>query len=306
MDPDKIGLNDLLNEAAGSSPAQTNTDAQSAAATSTDAQSQASNEEVNNTNNQEVNQTAASTDNNQAQQAQQTPEGTNKSDDNSQAQSQSQTQGQQAQNKSNPMKEVRDKLNAEQKSREKIEGAIQRFTSGDYDLKLKDFKTEDGKVDYDALIAAMDKKDIEKKATERGITPEVQAEIDRIEKEKVELQKERLKVAMDRAVSNMQIDLNLDKNAINQFFADSLSLKKNPYQWLAQGGTLDELYYLIYRDKLTKAATDKAVAEAKAEWEKANSKVAPTPNPAKQSTNNGNSDTLSLDQLLNEAAKNTK
>ena len=66
------------------------------------------------------------------------------------------------------------------------------------------------------------------------------------------------------------------------------------------------MYYLIYRDKLTKAATDKAVAEAKAEWEKANSKVAPTPNPAKQSTNNGNSDTLSLDQLLNEAAKNTK
>ena len=301
MGQDKIELNDLLNEAAGNSPAQTDATTQSTPASSTDDQNQSQ------TNNQEANQTAASTDDSQAQQS---TDATNKSDDNQQAQEQqgqqAQNQSQAQQNKSNPMKEVRDKLNAEQKSREKIEGAIQRFTSGDYDLKLKDFKTDDGKVDYDALIEAMDKKDTERKATERGVTPEVQAEIDRIEKEKVELQKERLKVAMDRAVSNMQIDLNLDKNAINQFFADSLSLKKNPYQWLAQGGTLDELYYLIYRDKLTKAATDKAVADARAEWEKANSKVAPTSNPAKQATSNGNSDTLSLDQLLNEAAKNTK
>ena len=205
-------------------------------------------------------------------------------------------------NKSNPMKEVRDKLNAEQKSREKIEAAVQRFTNGDYDFKLKDFKTEDGKIDYDALIEAMDKKDTERRASEHGITPEVQAEIERIEKEKIELQKERLKVAMDRAVSNMQIDLNLDKNAVNQFFADSLALKKNPYQWLAQGGTLEDLYYLIYRETLTKSAVDKAVADAKAEWEKANSNVPPTSNPAKPATNTSSNDTLSLDALLNLAA----
>lgn len=203
--------------------------------------------------------------------------------------------------KSNPMKEVRDKLNAEQKSREKIESAIQRFTNGDYDFKLKDFRDENGKIDYDALTKAMDDKDIARKAESRGLTPEVQAEIERIEQEKIELQKERLKVSMDRAISNLQVDMNLDRTAINQFFADSLAIKRNPYQWLAQGGSLEDLYYLIYREKITKATVDKAVADAKAEWEQLNSKTPPTSNPAKPAASTGGDNTLSLDQLLTEA-----
>lgn len=205
--------------------------------------------------------------------------------------------------KKNPMKEVRDKLNAEQKAREKVEKAMQRYMEGTYKFSVRDFKTEDGKVDYDAFIKAMDDEDTKVKAEARGITPEVQAEIDRIEKEKIELQKERLKVSMDRAISNLQIDMNLDKTAVNKFFADALAVQKNPYQWLAQGGALPDLYYLIYRETLTKAAIDKAVADAKEAWEKANNVKAPTSNPAATNINNSNNNGISMDDLLNEAAK---
>lgn len=206
-------------------------------------------------------------------------------------------------NKKNPMKEVRDKLNAEQKAREKVEKAMQRYAEGNYKFSIRDYKNEEGKVDYDAFIAAMDEQDTADKAQQRGITPEVQAELDRIEKEKIELQKERLKVAMDRAVSNLQIDMNLDKNAVNKFFADALAVQKNPYQWLAQGGALSDLYYLIYRDSIQKAAIDKAVADAKAEWERVNSVKAPTSNPAAPKNDNGAKlDGVSMQDLLNEAA----
>lgn len=203
--------------------------------------------------------------------------------------------------KSNPMKEVRDRLTSEQKAREKIEKAIQRLTDGEYSFKLKDFKNENNKVDYDALIKAMDEADLKVKAESRGLSPEVQAEIERIEREKTELRKERLRVDMDRAIANMQTELSLKGADISNFFKDSMALKKNPYQWIAQGGTLNDLYYLVYRDTLVKAEIDKAVEEAKSKWEEANNKKAPTTNPA-ASTKKTSSLELSIDQLLEEAA----
>ena len=204
--------------------------------------------------------------------------------------------------KTNPMKEVRDRLNIEQRAKEKIEKTVQRFTDGDYKFKIRDFKTEDGKVDYDALSQAMDDADLKAKAESRGISPEVQAEIERIEKEKVELQRERLRVSMDRAIASMQTDMNLKNEDINNFFKDSMALKKNPYQWLAQGGTLSDLYYLVYRENLMKSEIEKAVADAKSKWEAANTKKPPTSNPAtpKQKTS---TDGIALDALLSEAIK---
>jgi hypothetical protein len=206
------------------------------------------------------------------------------------------------QKKPNPIKEVRDRLNVEQKAKEKIEKTVQRFTDGDYKFKIRDFRTEDGKVDYDALSAAMDDADLKAKAETRGISPEVQAEIDRIEKEKIELQRERLRVSMDRAIATMQTDMNLKNDDINNFFKDSMALKKNPYQWLAQGGTLNDLYYLVYRERLIKDEVNKAVEEAKAKWEEAKTKKAPTSNPA-ASTTHTSSTTISLDSLLQDAVK---
>lgn len=206
------------------------------------------------------------------------------------------------QKKPNPIKEVRDRLNVEQKAKEKIEKTVQRFTDGDYKFKIRDFRTEDGKVDYDALSAAMDDADLKAKAETRGISPEVQAEIDRIEKEKIELQRERLRVSMDRAIATMQTDMNLKNDDINNFFKDSMALKKNPYQWLAQGGTLNDLYYLVYRERLIKDEVNKAVEEAKTKWEEAKTKKAPTSNPA-ASTTHTSSTTISLDSLLQDAVK---
>ena len=205
--------------------------------------------------------------------------------------------------KPNPMKEVRDRLNTEQKAKERIEKTIQRFTEGDYKFRIRDFKTEDGKVDYEALNAAMDDADLKVKAENRGISPEVQAEIDRIEKEKIELQRERLRVGMDRAIASMQTDMNLKNEDINNFFKDSMALKKNPYQWLAQGGTLHDLYYLVYRDRLIKDEVNKAVEEAKAKWEASVSKKAPTANPAKPANKTSNDNTISLEALLASAIK---
>lgn len=205
--------------------------------------------------------------------------------------------------KPNPMKEVRDKLNSEQKAKERMEKTIQRFTDGDYKFRIRDFKTEDGKVDYDALTAAMDEADLKSKAESRGISPEVQAEIDRIEKEKIELQRERLRVSMDRAIAGMQTDMNLKNDDINNFFKDSMALKKNPYQWLAQGGSLHDLYYLVYRERLMKDEVAKAVEEAKAKWEAANTKKPPVSNPAAPSTKTTNPNSVSLDELLEDAIK---
>ena len=206
------------------------------------------------------------------------------------------------QSKPNPMKEVRDRLNTEQKAKEKIERTVQRFTDGDYKFKIRDFKTEDGKVDYDALAKAMDDEDLKSRSEAKGLSPEVQAEIERIEKEKIEIQRERLRVSMDRAIANMQTEMSLTGESINNFFKDSMALQKNPYAWLAQGGTLPDLYYLVYREKIMKEEINKAVEEAKAKWEEATNKKAPTSNPA-ASTQTVSSSTLSLKQLLNEAVK---
>lgn len=205
--------------------------------------------------------------------------------------------------KPNPMKEVRDRLNVTQKDKERIEKAIQRFTDGDYKFRIRDFRTEDGKVDYDALSQAMDEADLKIKAESRGISPEVQAEIERIEKEKVELQREKLRVSMDRAIANMQTNMGLKNDEINNFFKDSMALKKNPYQWLAQGGSLSDLYYLVYRDTLMKNEINKAVEEAKAKWEASNAKKAPTTNPATPANKTTNDSSISLDVLLHEAVK---
>ena len=204
--------------------------------------------------------------------------------------------------KKNPMKEVRDRLAVEQKAKEHIERTVQRFTEGDYNFKIRDFKTEDGKIDYDALNEAMDNADLKVKAESKGISPEVQAEIDRIEKEKIELQRERLRVSMDRAITNMQTDLGLKNDEIATFFKDSMTLKKNPYQWLAQGGTLKDLYYLVYRETLMKNEVDKAIEEAKAKWEASTNKKAPVTNPATTVTDK-NTTSVTLDELLKSAIK---
>lgn len=210
--------------------------------------------------------------------------------------------------KPNPIKEIRDRYNTEKSTREKIDNAIRRFTNGDYNFKLKDFVVE-GKMDYDALIAAMDDADLKAKAESRGINPEVQAEIERIEKEKIELEKQKLQVAMDRALTELQLEMNIRGAEINNFFKDAMAVNKNPYRWLAQGGNLLDLYSIIYKDKLLKAEIDKAVAEARAKWEEEHARQTkvPTPNPApgaKPREKNPNG--LSLEELLAEAATRNK
>ena len=205
-------------------------------------------------------------------------------------------------NKKNPMKDVRDRLTQEQKARERVEKTIQRFTEGNYDFKIRDFKTEDGKVDYEALQKAMDDADVKARAESKGVSPELQAEIERIEKEKFELRKEKLRVQMDRELSNMQVEMQLNKEEINLFFKDALAVQRNPYQWIAQGGNLNDLYFLIYKDRLIQERVDKEVASAKEKWEAANKKQAPMSNPASPSTNT-TADGITLGDLLSNAAK---
>jgi hypothetical protein len=210
--------------------------------------------------------------------------------------------------KVNPMKEIRDKYTAEKASKEKIESLVQRYTAGTYEFKLKEFMKE-GKMDYEALAVAMDKSDTVVKAEAKGITPEVQAEIERIDKEKVEIQKQRLQITMDRALNNLQQNMNIKGSEVNNFFKDAMAVKKNPYQWLAQGGDLQDLYILVYRDKLLKQQIDTAVTQAKTKWEeeRARQTKVPVANPA-QSTqpkpinNNG----VSLSDLLTQAAERKK
>ena len=202
------------------------------------------------------------------------------------------------------MKEVRDKYNQEKTTREKIDSAIQKFTLGDYTFKLKDF-AEDGKVNYDALIAAMEAADTKAKAEAKGISPEVQAELERIEKDKIELNKQRLQISMDRALANMQLELGLKAQDINTFFKDAMAAKKNPYQWISQGGTLPDLYNILYADKISADRISKAVSEARAKWEAEMTQQTrtPTPNPGQPTppTPQNNSG-LTMAQLLEEAA----
>jgi len=210
--------------------------------------------------------------------------------------------------KLNPMKEIRDKYAAEKAAKEKVEALVQRYTAGTYEFKLKEFMKE-GKLDYDALAKAMDQSDTKIKAEAKGITPEVQAEIERIEKEKVEIQKQRLQISMDRALTNLQQNMNIKGSEVNNFFKDAMAVKKNPYQWLAQGGDLQDLYILVYRDKLLKQQIDVAVGQAKTKWEEERARQAKVPvaNPAqptqpKPVNNNG----VSLSDLLTQAAERKK
>jgi hypothetical protein len=207
--------------------------------------------------------------------------------------------------KPNPMKEVRDRYNTEKQMREKIDTLINKFTTGDYSFKLKDFSV-DGKLDYEGLEAAMSEADNKVKAEARGVSPEVQAEIDRIEREKLELEREKLRVSMDRALTDLQLERSIKSAEINKFFKDSMAAGKNPYTWLAQGGSLNDLYDTIYRDNLIQNRIDTAVAEARAKWEEdANRKNrVHLPNPAR-STPDRSTDTgegVSMDKLLAEAA----
>ena len=207
--------------------------------------------------------------------------------------------------KSNPLKDLRDKYTSEKSTREKIDSAIQKFSVGDYDFSIKDFVV-DGKMDYDAFAQAMEDADIEAAAKAKGIKPEVQAEIERMERERVELEKEKLQVAMDRALTNFQLELNLKGDEINQFFKDALAVKKNPYSWIQQGGTLQDLYNILYRDKIMQSEIDKAVSAARAKWdeEAVRSTKTPAPNPANPPRQDSNpSNGLTMSQLLEEAAK---
>lgn len=210
--------------------------------------------------------------------------------------------------KVNPMKEIRDKYAAEKAGKEKLEALVQRYTAGTYEFKLKEFMKE-GKMDYDALAKAMDQSDTKVKAEAKGITPEVQAEIERIDREKVEIQKQRLQISMDRALTNLQQNMNIKGADVNNFFKDAMAVKKNPYQWLAQGGDLQDLYILVYRDKLLKQQVDTAVTQAKTKWEEERARQAKVPvaNPAqptqpKPVNNNG----VSLSDLLSQAAERKK
>lgn len=211
-------------------------------------------------------------------------------------------------NKPNPMKEIRDKYTSEKSIREKMDGAIQRFTNGDYSFKLKDFVVDD-KMDYDELITAMESADLKAKAESKGLSPEVQAEIERIEKEKIELEKQKLQVSMDRALTNLQLARSLKNEDINNFFKDSMVSNKNPFRWLAQGGDLNDLYALIYRDKLLKSEVDRAVEAAKAKWEEEVRRLnkVPASNPAQPTQpTTGSPSGLSMDALLEEAAKRVR
>jgi len=210
----------------------------------------------------------------------------------------------------NPIKEVRDRLAAEKAEKDKINGAIKKYSAGNYAFKLSDYLSEDGSVDYDGMIAAMAEVDLKAKAELKGISPEVQAELDRIEKEKIEIQKERLQLSMDKALTNLQIDMGLKSADVNNFFKDSMQSGKNPYQWLAQGGSLGDLYNIVYADKVSQTKIDAAVSAARATWEAERTARGnpPAVNPAapKTSTIVGQKTGLSLDELLTAAATRKK
>ena len=90
---------------------------------------------------------------------------------------------------------------------------------------------------------------------------------------------------------------------VNKFFKDALAVNKNPYQWLGQGGALEDLYFLINKERLIQERIDKAIEDEKAKWEAANGKKAPTSNPAKPAASINPSDNISLGSLLADAVK---
>ena len=128
----------------------------------------------------------------------------------------------------NPMKELRDKASAAEKAQVKIDTAINRLSDGDYAFKLRDFKNEEGKVDYDKLIEAMDEADVKKRAESRGLTPEMQAEIEKYEREKKEVEIAKARVQMDRQLNNFQMEQQLSPEDLNLFISDSMKVGINP------------------------------------------------------------------------------
>lgn len=172
--------------------------------------------------------------------------------------------------KHNPMKELRDKANAATKAQEKIDGALNRYTDGDYEFKLKDFKNENGKIDYDAFIKAMDEADVKRRAESRGLSPEMQAEIERYEREKKEVEIAKARVQMDRQLNNFQMEQQLSPEELNVFIADSMKIGINPLSIAALDKTskgtlaLKMLYKAVYAERLTQEAIKKAIEDHEA------------------------------------------
>lgn len=173
----------------------------------------------------------------------------------------------------NPMRELRDRANREQREKEKIDGAINRLSDGDYNFKLKDFRTEDGKVDYDALLEAMDAEDVAQRAAGKGIDPKLQAEIEKYEREKREVEIAKARVQMDRQLNNFQMENQMTQEDLNNFISDSMKMGVNPLtiaslDKTAKGTTaLKMLHQAVYADKIIKLAVDEAVAKVRAEYD---------------------------------------
>lgn len=210
---------------------------------------------------------------------------------------------------SNPMKELRDKANAATRTQEKIDTAINRLSDGEYNFKLKDFKNEQGRVDYDALIKAMDEADVKKRAESRGLSPEMQAELEKYEREKRDVEIAKARVQMDRQLNNFQMEQQLSPEALNTFISDAMKLGINPLSIAALDKTtkgttaLKMLYKAVYTDKIVQDAVDKALAEAEAkrqaalEAKGAQPKANPA-NPNNSKTTKTDSKGLALDEFL--------
>ena len=155
----------------------------------------------------------------------------------------------------------------------KIDTAINRLSDGEYAFKLRDFKNEEGKVDYDKLIEAMDEADVKKRAESRGLTPEMQAEIEKYEREKKEVEIAKARVQMDRQLNNFQMEQQLSPEDLNLFISDAMKIGINPLSIAALDKTskgttaLKLLYKAVYSDRLMKDAVTKALAEAEAKRE---------------------------------------
>jgi hypothetical protein len=212
--------------------------------------------------------------------------------------------------KPNPMKEIRDTLAKEKAAKELVTNTINKYATGKYpDVKFADHMKEDGSgIDYESLSVAMEKVDVAVRAGTAGLTPEVQAAVEKLEAEKIQLQKDRLQVSMDKGLNNLQIEKSLKEAELNQFFADAMKGNKNPYQWIAQGGTLGDLYDIIYVDKIQQRKIDAAVAAAKATWEAAQANTAPKVNPGIPNPAGVNvvKDGMTLDEMKAAAALQIK
>ena len=211
----------------------------------------------------------------------------------------------------NPIKEVRDQLKIAKDAKELVTKTMNKFATGTYtDIKLVDHMLEDGTgIDYKSLSTAMETVDVATRATTSGLTPEVQAAVEQVEKDKIEIQKQRLQIDMDKALTNLQIDKTLKQADINNFFKDAMQTERNPYLWIAQGGSLGDLYNIIYADKIKQTEITAAVAAAKAEWDAAAAAAgkAPLPNPGIPVPGAGvNKDGMSMKDMLAEAAKKAK